>query len=137
MSALVFNISMKAEAHAIRSNPVTTVPVVKKGLMGVTDISGIRELLRSWVSSFTSGPEEEDVATVDTYLMQLAQERDFHQAQLIVQYLMSLVKADSYLSQTFPSDTVIDQSWLVQVDKLRKRLDDCVYELYQCTLKWS
>ncbi|KAM3578463.1 deoxycytidyl transferase [Umbelopsis sp. WA50703] len=127
----------KAEASVTRSNPVTTIPLVKKGLMGVTDISGIRELLRSWVSSFASGPEEEDVATVDTYLMQLAQDRDFHQAQLIVQYLMTLVKTNYCSLQTYSSSTIIDQSWQVEIDKLRKRLDERVYALYQCTLKWN
>jgi hypothetical protein len=69
--------------------------------------------------------------------MQLAQDRDFHQAQLIVQYLMTLVKTNFCSLQTYSSSTIIDQSWQVEIDKLRKRLDERVYALYQCTLKWN
>jgi lipase chaperone LimK len=127
----------KALASATRSHSVTSVPISRPALMGQTDISSIRDLLHAWVSAFVSEPEEDDVETVSKYLMQLARVRDFHQAQLVVQYLTMLINRSVSQSPSSSESINVGQAWKFHIEKLRNRLDHEVYKLYQCKLKWS
>ena len=113
-----------------KSNPRTTVSISRPALMGQTELSAIRDMLRAWVSAFASEPEEDDVETVSKYLLQLARVRDFYQAQLVVQYLTMLI------NNSISSTPEIGQGWKIHLDKLKRRLDDEVYTLYNCNLKW-
>ncbi|CAO3660928.1 unnamed protein product [Umbelopsis vinacea] len=127
----------KALASATRSHSVTSVPIARPALMGQTDISSIRDLLHAWVSAFVSEPEADDVETVSKYLMQLARVRDFHQAQLVVQYLTMLINRTVSQSPSSSESVNVGQGWKLHIEKLRNRLDHEVYKLYQCKLKWS
>jgi DNA repair protein REV1 C-terminal domain len=105
--------------------------------MGKTDISSIRDMLRAWLLAFNSEPEEEDVETVSKYVLKLARARNFHQAQLVVQYLAMLVNQEICQSQESSEPIVIGSVWKLYVERLRKQLDREVYDLYKCTLKWQ
>ncbi|KAG2179478.1 hypothetical protein INT44_006324 [Umbelopsis vinacea] len=129
--------SAKTLATTIRSNPSTVVSRSEPALMGKTDISSIRDMLKAWLLAFSREPEEEDVETVSKYVLKLARARNFHQAQLVVQYLAMLVNQEFSQSQESSEPIVVGSVWKLYVEKLRKQLDREVHDIYKCTLKWQ
>ncbi|KAI9286319.1 hypothetical protein BC943DRAFT_379566 [Umbelopsis sp. AD052] len=129
--------SAKTLATTIRSNPTTVVSRAEPALMGKTDISSIRDMLKAWLLAFSREPEEEDVETVSKYVLKLARARNFHQAQLVVQYLAMLVNQEFSQSQEPSEPIVVGSVWKLYVEKLRKQLDREVHDIYKCTLKWQ
>ncbi|KAI8576142.1 hypothetical protein K450DRAFT_258213 [Umbelopsis ramanniana AG] len=129
--------SAKTLATTLKSNPFTVVSKSEPALMGKTDISSIRDMLKAWLLAFSNEPEEEDVETVSKYVLKLARARNFHQAQLVVQYLAMLVNQEFCQSQESSEPIVVGSVWKLYVEKLRKQLDREVYDIYKCTLKWQ
>ncbi|KAI8351783.1 hypothetical protein EDC96DRAFT_518444 [Choanephora cucurbitarum] len=90
-------------------------------LQGMTDINDVRNLIRTWVSSFQDEPEPEDVETVSSYLIDLIHGSDLEKVQLLMFYI-------SYLTK----DLI---HWKKHLCDMEKAISEATIAIYGCPMQ--
>ncbi|KAL9545604.1 hypothetical protein MBANPS3_007072 [Mucor bainieri] len=110
-----YDYAQKIDLEPLRKEP---------SLQGVTNIQEIRTLLHEWVHSYEDMPEPQDVETITNYLVELVHYADLEKAQLLVSYLVYLIR------------DVESVDWKQCTSQIQANVSNAVKSVYGCPLEF-